>query len=121
MFRSRKKFGAASDYDRSLMYANRWNPAGSSMLYASTHLPLACPEMLVHLSPKPMSPFRLVICGALDGTRQAGYRWATAIESQAILVPSVVLPEESYISWSDPKFLNWDKRLVPLVMGYPLL
>lgn len=65
-------------------------------------------------------------------TRQAGHRWATSIESPAILVPSVVLLEEmnvsinpahsdfSHIFWSKPKFLNWDKRLVSLVAGDPL-
>lgn len=56
VFRIHKKSRAASDYDGSLMYANRWNPAGAPMLYASTHLSLACHEMLVHMAPKQMPP-----------------------------------------------------------------
>ena len=149
VFRIHKKARAPSDYDGSLKYPNRWNPAGSPMLYASTHLSLACLEVLVHMSPKQMPPnlvwsfadlwmevgelaYRRNLSDELL-TRQAGYQWASSLESLAILVPSVVLPEEmnvlinpvhsdfSNISWSESKFLNWDKRLVSLVTGDPLL
>ena len=147
-FRIYKKSRAASDYDGSLKYANRWNPAGTPMLYASTHLSLACLEVLVHMSPKQIPPnlvwssadlspeIEVIDCrrDLIDEsiTRQAGYQWANALQSLAILVPSVILPEErnvlinpvhpdfSKVSWSEPKFLNWDKRLVSLVTGGPL-
>ncbi len=49
--RLHRKQRLASNYDGSLLYAGRWNPAGTPMLYASTSLSLACLEILVHLSP----------------------------------------------------------------------
>ena len=40
---------AAWDYTGAMLAGGRWNPIGTSMLYASQSLSLACIEILVHL------------------------------------------------------------------------
>ena len=52
VIRLHRKQRPASNYDGSLLYAGRWNPAGTPMLYASSSLSLACLEILVHLNPR---------------------------------------------------------------------
>jgi RES domain-containing protein len=51
IFRLHRKQRAASEYLGSLIYASRWNHAGTPMLYASSSLSLSCLEVLVHLKP----------------------------------------------------------------------
>jgi RES domain-containing protein len=107
---------SATNYDGSLLYAGRWNPPGTPMLYASTSLSLACLEILVHLSPRQIpaeyvyskakfeapavapeyfevTDFRGDLMDA-DSTRRAGRSWATRMESVGLLVPSVIIPVE---------------------------
>jgi len=105
---------AASNYDGSLLYAGRWNPVGTPMLYASTSLSLACLEILVHLSPrqtpedyvystanfKPLGGAEAEYLAAsdfrgdlrdVDSTRRAGLAWVMHRQSLGLLVPSVII------------------------------
>jgi RES domain-containing protein len=117
VIRLHRKQRLASNYDGSLLYAGRWNPAGTPMLYASTSLSLACLEILVHLSPR-QTPLDYVCSRAnfgplgrpeaeyfavtdfrgdlrdVDSTRRAGLAWAMQRHSVALLVPSVIIPTE---------------------------
>ena len=51
IFRLHRRQRPAADFSGSLLFAGRWNPAGTPLLYASTALSLACLELLVHLTP----------------------------------------------------------------------
>lgn len=51
---------SVKNYDGSLQYANRWNPKGTPMLYASTVLSLCCLETLVHTGDARIIPPGLV-------------------------------------------------------------
>jgi RES domain-containing protein len=121
VIRLHRKQRPAANYDGSLLYAGRWNPAGTPMLYASTSLSLACLEILVHLNFRQMpvdyvyskakfeSPDQEAV-GAepeyleatdfggdlrdADSTRRAGLSWATQMTSVGLLVPSVIIPTE---------------------------
>jgi RES domain-containing protein len=116
VIRLHRKQRLASNYDGSLLYAGRWNPAGTPMLYASTSLSLACLEILVHLSPRQMpvdyvyskakfkplgaeaeylavTDFRGDL-GDVDSTRRAGLAWALQRKIVGLLVPSVIIPTE---------------------------
>ena len=115
--RLHRKQRLASNYDGSLLYAGRWNPAGTPMLYASTSLSLACLEILVHLSPRQIpadymwsratfGPLRGVEAerlpaiefrgdlGDLESTRRAGLAWARQRQTVGLLVPSFIIPSE---------------------------
>jgi RES domain-containing protein len=135
VIRLHRKQRLASNYDGSLLYAGRWNPAGTPMLYASTSLALACLEILVHLSPR-QTPADYVCSKArfkppdgaeaeylavtdfrgdlrdVDSTRRAGLTWATQRKSVGLLVPSVIIPTEMNVLLNPlhPAFeeLTWD-------------
>lgn len=145
VFRLHRRARAVNNFDGSLAYPGRWNPPGTPMLYASTHLSLCCLEMLVHFTPRKMPP-NLVWSSAdlplfvqeLDFqwdiedpslTRQVGHRWAQSRTALAASVPSVVLPQERNvllnpqhedyyeIGWTKPEPLSWDHRIVKLALG----
>src|ERR1700677_2979029 len=108
VIRLHRKQRLASNYDGSLLYAGRWNPAGTPMLYASASLSLACLEVLVHLSPG-QTPVDYVWSNArfkppdgaeaeylavtdfrgdlrdVESTRRAGLAWATHRMSVGLL------------------------------------
>jgi RES domain-containing protein len=96
------------------LYSGRWNPAGVSMVYASTSLALAAVEVFVHLEPRDTprewvsmeaelpveAACERVELSALpkDWKRERhpalmrlGEEWARSRRSLALLVPSVVI------------------------------
>lgn len=100
----------------------RWNRAGTSMIYASSSIALACLETVVHLaaSDLPLNRYLVSIEVPDDIWRaaitfkpkdhvgwdaipagitslDAGIRWASAGKSALLLVPSVIVPEENNI------------------------
>ena len=139
IFRLHRALRPASDYGGSLVYARRWNPAGTPLLYASTSLSLACLEVLVNLQPGELPDDRVYSAADLPGspevgdfrgslhdteaTRRFGHRWATDIRSVAILVRSIVVPIEfnvllnplhpdfGAVEWSQPEPFALDPRL----------
>lgn len=140
VFRLHRRNRAADDYHGSLIQPNRWNPAGVPMLYCSAALSLACLEVLVHMSAELMPPDYAYSSAELpdsaeaadfhgelsdaDATRRYGHAWARSRRSLAILVPSVVIPEErnallnplhpdfSDIAWTAPRPFDFDRRLL---------
>ncbi len=140
VFRLHRRNRQAADYHGSLIQSNRWNPAGVPMLYCSAALSLACLEVLVHLTAEEIPPdyvyssadlsepteatdFRGELADA-DATRRYGHSWARTRRSLAILVPSVLIPEErnallnplhpdfSEIAWTEPRTFYFDRRLL---------
>ena len=123
-----------------MLYSNRWNMAGTPMLYASTSLALACLEILVHLKPDQVPPTYVYSSAKLDHRpRQAGFRgdagdeestrlfgqwWSNQRQEVSILVPSVVIPMErnvllnpthsafGHIVWETSRPFSFDERLL---------
>jgi RES domain-containing protein len=140
LFRLHRGHRAAADYQRSLIQPNRWNPAGVPMLYCSGALSLACLEILVHLGPDEIPPDYVYSSAELsaapetsefrgdladeEATRRLGRSWATARQSLALLVPSVVIPVEfnvllnpvhagyTDVIWSAAEPFRFDRRLL---------
>jgi len=96
--RVHRRARAANNYEGSLLYANRWNPEGTPMLYASTTLSLCCLETLVHTVDATIMPI-------------------IPIEYNVLLNPTHQQYKE--IGWSDPQPFPWDRRLIQLVRGTP--
>ncbi len=140
VFRLHRRNRPAADYHGSLIQPNRWNPAGVPMLYCSAALSLACLEVLVHLTAE-LIPLDYAYSSAevpelaeaadfhgeladADATRRYGHSWVRSRRSLAILVPSVVIPEErnallnplhpafSDIAWAAPRPFHFDQRLL---------
>ena len=106
--RIHRRARAANNYDGSLQYANRWNPKGTPMLYASTALSLCCLEMLVHTVDARIIPPGLVWSSAdLDDIRPL----------DLLLNPTHRQYDE--IGWSEPQPFPWDRRLIELVRSTP--
>ncbi|MGI8745596.1 MAG: RES family NAD+ phosphorylase [Bryobacteraceae bacterium] len=140
IFRLHRAQRAATDYGGSMLYSNRWNIAGTPMLYAASSLALACLEILVHLKPDQVPPGYVYSTGKLDHRpRQAGFRgdvedeestrlfgqwWSNQRQEVAILVPSVVISQErnvllnpthsgfDRILWEASRPFQFDKRLL---------
>lgn len=127
------------NYEGSLEYANRWNPKGTPMLYASMSLALCCLEILVHTTTEIMPPSLVWSWAELDDikplefpwdphnetlTRQAGHNWINNKSELATLVPSSIIPVEYNvllnpthqryyeIEWSEPKTFTLDRRFI---------
>ena len=110
--------GSAFSGDGAFLFGGRWNPPGVSMVYAATSLSLAALEMLVHMPvrelPKdyvwieadlrveeskverwPVSSLPRDWRSLENAELQAkGAAWSSAAKALAVLVPSVVIPEE---------------------------
>jgi len=140
VFRLHRRSRPAADYQGSLIQSNRWNPTGVPILYCSAALSLACLEVLVHLTAEEIPPDYVYSSAELpkptedadfqgelvdaDATRRYGHYWVRSRRSLAILVPSVVIPEErnallnplhpdfSEIEWSAPRAFRFDRRLL---------
>jgi len=108
----------AYDGEGARLYGGRWNHPGTAAAYASTHLSLAVLELFVHLDPDTLPGDLVAVPAELPagiaveelplGALPAGWRaypapetvqelgnaWLRAGTAAALLVPSVVLPEE---------------------------
>lgn len=117
---SRRRY-VALDGEGARLYGGRWNREGTAVVYASSSLALAALELLVHVDPEdvPDDLVALAIDVPDDAPREAvavaelpedwdrvadhpactarGDRWARAGASLALLVPSVLVPEEANV------------------------
>ena len=112
--------GAAFDGDGARLYGGRWNRPGTRIVYAAEHLSLAALELFVHVDPEdqPRALFRFRVelpddtfevlardrlpatwrdYPAPDETAAIGTEWARRGEGLALLVPSVIVPEENNV------------------------
>jgi len=112
----------------------RWNSVGNVMVYTSETLALATLEVLVHLDKKHILdsyqkvelqiPKELVLTAieedlpvdwderCLDPvSQQVGDMWLEELQSLALRVPSVIIPEDNNIL-INPKHQDWDKVIV---------
>lgn len=140
IFRLHRRQRPAADFSGFLLFAGRWNPAGTALLYSSTALSLACLELLVHLAPDEIpagyvytsaeigpSPENPDFRGNLkseDATRRYGHAWATSQRALAIYVSSVIIPSEfnvllnplhpefGKVIWNSAKSFEFDRRLL---------
>ena len=126
----------------------RWNPKGFVVLYASTHLSLACLERMVHVErgtmPRRMryawtetpanlgslDPTRKYVRRSLRETGEIGKQWLVHGSELAIRVPSVLIPGEDNIllhplhpdyetlQWDSLPF-EWESRLHELIAATP--
>jgi RES domain-containing protein len=140
IFRLHRRQRPAADFSGSLLFAGRWNPAGTPLLYSSTSISLACLELLVHLAPDeipadyvcttaeigpaPESPDFRGNLKSEDATRRYGHAWATSRRALAIYVPSVIIPSEfnvllnplhpefGSVIWNAPEPFEFDQRLL---------
>jgi RES domain-containing protein len=143
VFRLHRVERPAWDFSGSLLRAERWNPAGTALLYTSPALSLACLETLVHLAPDDLQTGYVFSFADLPGdpeiagyrgdlgdfhaTRRFGQRWANQGKSLGIRVPSVIVPIEfnvllnplhadyEALAWSEPVRFEFDSRLVRLL------
>jgi RES domain-containing protein len=121
-------------------YGGRWNPPGFSAVYASASRALAVLESLVHLTVEARSMqfllYELTLPRrtrmqhrssphehSLAGTQEAGREWLQACEALALVVPSVIIPQETNyvlnvrhpqfarLQISDPEPFSFDERL----------
>jgi len=112
--------GAAFDGEGARLYGGRWNRPGTRLVYAAEHLSLAALELFVHVDPEdqPSALFRFRVelpddalerlprerlpaswraYPAPDATTALGTDWARRAEGLALVVPSVVIPEENNV------------------------
>lgn len=112
--------GGAFDGEGARLYGGRWNRPGTRLVYAAEHLSLAALELFVHLDPEdqPRTLFRFRVelqdaalellprerlpaswrdYPAPDETAALGTDWAGRGDALALVVPSVVIPEENNI------------------------
>ncbi|MGB8932230.1 MAG: RES family NAD+ phosphorylase [Anaeromyxobacteraceae bacterium] len=110
----------AFDGEGARLYPGRWHPPGVAVVYASQSLALATLEVLVHLDFRHAPPshhgFVIDVPDSLIETldeatlpphwRERRYRsetqaiggeWAASLRSPALLVPSVLVPDEKNI------------------------
>lgn len=123
-----------------MLYSNRWNTAGTPMLYAASSLSLACLEILVHLKPEQVPPSYVYSTAIIRGrppqasfrgdvedeesTRRFGQWWSNQRQEVAIQVPSVVIQSENNvllnpthlkfnnILWETSRSFHFDSRLL---------
>ena len=117
----------------------RWNPKGFVVLYASTHLSLACLERMVHVErgtmPRKMRYAWIEIpanLGSLDPTRKYAHRslretgeigkqWLVHGSELAIRVPSLLNPlhpDYETVQWDSLPF-EWESHLRELIAAAP--
>lgn len=110
----------AFDGEGARLYGGRWNRQGTRLVYAAEHLSLAALELFVHLDPEdqPRALFRFRVelpddalellprerlpvswrdYPAPDETAALGTEWARRGKGLALLVPSVVIPDEKNV------------------------
>jgi len=109
--------GEAYNGEGARRYGGRWNSRGVPMVYSSSSLSLAALELFIHLEPN-QAPDDLVSIAAtlpdgepalrwspealppnwhndgLGTMRRLGDEWMAGLQSLAVLVPSVPIPEE---------------------------
>jgi RES domain-containing protein len=113
-----------------LKYAGRWNSAGGLIVYTSTTLSLAVLEILVHTRRPMPNSWPLFVADVPDrsieklspvpqnwdahppsaSSREAGDKWLQSKVSVGLLVPSVIIPQESncLLNPAHPDFsLDW--------------
>ncbi len=133
---TKRDVSAAFDGEGARLYGGRWNRPGTRMVYASEHLSLAALELFVHVDsedqPRALYRFRVELPDdavealprlrlppswrdypAPDDTAVIGTDWARRGERLALLVPSVVVPEELNVLLNPghPRF--GEVRIVP--------
>ncbi|UCH26096.1 MAG: RES domain-containing protein [Trueperaceae bacterium] len=100
------------------VYGGRWNPPGYRLVYTAAHLSLAVLEVLVHTGDRvklldyylirleiPAEHLEMLSPHALprnwpeqlETTRELGREWLAEARSLALVVPSVVIPEEENV------------------------
>ena len=100
------------------LYGGRWSPAGRPCVYAAESRALAALEMLVHLTGRSRTPpYRLLTIEVPDdsvpraahpppgwdamppgnSSQSIGAEWLRAGQTMALMVPSVIIPEESIL------------------------
>jgi RES domain-containing protein len=124
------------------LFGGRWNPVGTEMLYTSSSLSLALLEVMVHLKSYDLLrsgywcyclEFDDALAKSLPeflgdqpmaSPPEIGDRWASQSHSLALLVPSIVVPQEINVLLNPlhPEFhtiqvvadqpLSYDARLV---------
>ncbi len=117
---TKREPGVAFDGEGARLYGGRWNRPGTRLVYAAEHLSLAALELFVHLDPEdqprvlfrfrvelPDDPLELLPRERLpaswrdypapDETAALGTDWARRGEGLALVVPSVVIPEENNV------------------------
>lgn len=144
VFRLYKSGRLPEDPMGAYLSGGRWNPPGHRMLYTSTHLSLACLEILAHVTintvPRQLScawtylppvtdsldPQKQLLRRGTEITAEIGKQWLVQANELAIRVPSIIIPEEDNIllnpnapgydslTW-DTKPFDWDVRLLNLL------
>ena len=148
VFRLYKSGRLPDDPMGAYLAGGRWNPPGYRMLYTSTHLSLACLEVLAHVTPNTvprqlsyawaelplvtdcLDPQKNLIRRGMETTAEIGKQWLVQSGELAIRVPSIIIPEEDNIllnpnnpaydllSWTTKPF-DWDTRLLNLFARSP--
>jgi RES domain-containing protein len=103
---------AALDGAGAHLYGGRWNRRGQSVVYCSEHLSLALLEVIVHLELAPEdfpADYVKIAIEVPDGLEldrieslprtaarmsEVGAEWYDSAKTVALLVPSVIVPEE---------------------------
>jgi RES domain-containing protein len=121
----------AFDGEGARLYPGRWNPPGVAVVYASQSLALAMLEVLVHLdfrhAPPSQHGFAINVPDTLieafdetslpahwrehrhrPETQAIGGEWAASLRTPALLVPSVLVPDEKNVVLNPrhPDFAN---------------
>jgi RES domain-containing protein len=128
----------ALDGEGARLYPGRWNPLGVPVVYASQSIALATLEVLVHLDLRHAPPshhaFTIdvpdALVEALDEaslpphwrerrhraeTQAIGGAWAASLRSPALLLPSVLVPDEKNVVLN-PRHLDFPR----LTIGGPI-
>lgn len=144
VFRIYKDGRSPSDAMGAKISGGRWNPKGFMVLYAATHLSLACLEKMVHLERGTMprklrygwteipaklgslDPTQEYVRRRLGETAEIGKQWLVHSNELAIRVPSLLIPGEDNIllnpvhpeykalQWDSLPF-EWESRLLELI------
>jgi RES domain-containing protein len=121
------------------LFGGRWNPPGAAVVYASASRALAVLEVFVHLTEEARAmsfvlyslelPRRARLrrhgepSRSMDATQEAGRAWLDEGSALALVVPSVLVPQEhnyvldvrhaqfAHIKVSKPEPFSFDERL----------
>jgi RES domain-containing protein len=135
--------GSALDGSGAKAYGGRWNSPGTAILYASESIALAALELLVHLHRgQVLWSYRLLTLSIPDSsvqrldasdlppdwradplpvsTARLGDGWAASGRSLALLVPSVIIPQEHnlLLSPAHPDFVPIAEEAAIEPFGY---